>query len=261
MGVGLSFVGAANDLHADHPRQPGTNSRAGVLGLVLLLACGGGGGATSDASVDAGEDATVATDAGVDAPPVVASCAPAEGCDPVAQDCADESDGCYPAEDGTVCRPRGVLGERQPCARDVDCRPGLFCDGEPAVCTRFCCPASSSGGCLPGTACVGFEGVLHGACRASCDPTSAPASDGACAEGEACYATDGRGGTACLPTGTLDAGDPCTRANDCAAGLACLAVDDASPRCLALCRSDDDCDRDDRCASLGGSVAVCEPSG
>ncbi|MCU0676968.1 MAG: hypothetical protein MUE69_29795, partial [Myxococcota bacterium] len=24
IGFGLSFVGAANDLHADHPRQPGT---------------------------------------------------------------------------------------------------------------------------------------------------------------------------------------------------------------------------------------------
>ena len=31
IGFGLSFVGAANDLHADHPRQPGSNLRAGVL--------------------------------------------------------------------------------------------------------------------------------------------------------------------------------------------------------------------------------------
>jgi hypothetical protein len=32
IGFGLSFVGAANDLHADHPRQPESNLRAGVLG-------------------------------------------------------------------------------------------------------------------------------------------------------------------------------------------------------------------------------------
>ena len=31
IGFGLSFVGAANDLHVDHPRQPGSNLRAGVL--------------------------------------------------------------------------------------------------------------------------------------------------------------------------------------------------------------------------------------
>ncbi|MCA9614850.1 MAG: tetratricopeptide repeat protein, partial [Myxococcales bacterium] len=34
IGFGLSFVGAANELRADHPRQPGTNSRPR-----LLLAC------------------------------------------------------------------------------------------------------------------------------------------------------------------------------------------------------------------------------
>ena len=31
IGFSLSFVAAANDLHADHPQQPGTNLRAGVL--------------------------------------------------------------------------------------------------------------------------------------------------------------------------------------------------------------------------------------
>lgn len=221
---------------------------------LVALACGGGGTNALDGGVDAEIDgaADAQMDAQVDAPPFVASCAPEDGCDPVAQECP-ENEGCYPTTEGALaCRPRGVASAGTSCVRDVDCRPGLFCD-EAEVCARFCCPAST-GGCLPGDVCVGFEGVLHGACRPGCDATTQLG----CAEGEACYPTDARGTAACLEAGASPADAACVRANDCASGLACLSVEDADPRCIRLCQNDDDCDGDTRCVSLGGTVAVCE---
>jgi hypothetical protein len=114
---------------------------------------------------------------------VLAVCLPT--CDPLAQNCPDADDGCYPAGDAFACAPdasdsEGSYGD--PCEFINVCDPGLVCtDGDrvPACASTACCsqlcdlsqpnPAAQCSGeaqgqdCIPwfepAEAPVGFEDV------------------------------------------------------------------------------------------------------
>ena len=72
------------------------------------------------------------------------------GCDPLLQDCVDDSDACYPVNDVFTCAPDGSGEEGQAndsCGFINVCDPGLMC-AEPAF-VGAGCPAGWTGCCTP----------------------------------------------------------------------------------------------------------------
>lgn len=72
------------------------------------------------------------------------------GCDPLLQDCVDDSDACYPVNEVFACAPDGSGEEGQAndsCAFINVCDPGRMC-AEPAL-VGAGCPADWTGCCTP----------------------------------------------------------------------------------------------------------------
>lgn len=205
-----------------------------IAAFAALAACSSSEMATADAGLaDGGSAATV--DGGLAGP---------GSCDLL------EPDSCGPGRKCTVlggegertigCGDDGERGLGEICERSTggdDCAAGLYCDGssEPAVCVELCAEEPDS--CAAGTVCaLAFEVGDDAAriCAELCDPVAQDCDRG----GFACY--PGRKGPSCATVGgggdTIGEGGGCQYANECAAGLACLRVGQASAwTCLRVC--------------------------
>ncbi len=165
-------------------------------------------------------------------------------CDPVAQTgCGDDGTCTYLALSASepVCAPRGSVGYGEACSAEEPCAHGicLALNQAVALCYRFCAPPEpdSSGvgdgdtGCADGAACLALDNATYRICEiagvyATCNllaPVQCPSSQG-------CYRIASEPQPVCLPAGAAQEAEPCTAANGCAAGLAC--VDGA---CAPLC--------------------------
>lgn len=104
-----------------------------------------------------------------------------DNCDPLAQDCARPSDGCYLVRGEFVCVPAGDLSVGQPCDAINECAPGLLCTWSGG--SDYQCRAT----CGPWSECWDVEAQELLAC--GCGSTAA------CAAEEICFAiSDGMGG-------------------------------------------------------------------
>lgn len=86
--------------------------------------------------------------------------APPTSCDPLAQDCADGTQACYPGATGSGCFVAGAGGAGAPCEFSNDCQKGTACvggtgarscralcrypQGEPSCATQTCTRLTSS---------------------------------------------------------------------------------------------------------------------
>lgn len=125
------------------------------------------------------------------------------------------------------------------CASNSDCPDGTRCeDGD---CVRVQCVSDAS--CPPGSVC-GPDRQCHRGCRLHAE----------CGPGQYCA------GGACLPKVTqCTTCRLCGRDSQCGptADHVCLDLGDGQGRCTKLCASDDDCDGDSVCRTVGGSLGVC----
>ncbi|HVU50959.1 MAG TPA: hypothetical protein VHL80_09755 [Polyangia bacterium] len=204
----------------------------------------------------------------------------------------DAFPGCDPAEPGLVCASTetcqvdcktnkgectagGTGGAGAPCAKNLDCAPGLQCFDYSGtgcavkICLRFCngddaCgsgaadagqgPSSSDAGADGGAAAPGPRSLCQGqvpcgdvitayhTCTFACDPRQLAVAAGA---------TRCPAGLSCLVIGSMDQvdcacaeasrtgkdGDDCTGGASCAPGYICNSMADTK-KCRAICRCD-----------------------
>ncbi|MEM6292810.1 MAG: hypothetical protein AAGA54_16165 [Myxococcota bacterium] len=95
-------------------------------------------------------------------------------CEVFSDDCPDGLN-CVPSDEGGICVPPGKGAAGGPCADDVDCEPGTFCDdeGSPACSSGQCCAAlcevdEPGCNCVPLDGPPGLDGV--GVCAAPMEP-------------------------------------------------------------------------------------------
>jgi hypothetical protein len=203
----------------------------------------------------------------------------------------DAFPGCDPAEPGAVCAPTqtcqvncktskgectagGAGGPGAPCAKNLDCAPGLQCFDYSGtgcavkICLRFCnddnaCGSSSPSGADagqnqsasdggaaasgPASVCQGLvpcNGVItaYHTCTFACDPTQVAATAGTthCPTGLACVVVGGMDQVDCACAEASRQGKDgadCTGGADCAPGYICNSMADTK-KCRAICRCD-----------------------
>ena len=84
-------------------------------------------------------------------------CAPAPlSCDPLAQDCVDTTDGCYPGTAQPGCFPAGQFPLGSACTYSNDCLKGSSCVGSAMSrsCRQLCRFPSGDPVCPTGTGCT-----------------------------------------------------------------------------------------------------------
>ncbi len=97
-------------------------------------------------------------------------CEPGDGCDPIAQDCANGIACVWLGAGVTRCWYPGKAVAGEACTSWGACAPGHQCDRAKGTCVRLCDPSSATAGCEPGEACVDRSaeaGVRVGECRES----------------------------------------------------------------------------------------------
>lgn len=169
--------------------------------------------------------------------------------------CPQGTPACIPALDGMggvapACQPAGTAKTGEACAQFTDCAAGFLC--VLGACKKLCCGGDWTGCPTAGEHCLtslvydnGMGGTLQtGAmlCETvnNCDAL-VPSS---CGGKGVCQIADATGATACLPEGSGQSGDPCP----CKGGFTCQTPNDASPRCVRLCK-----------AVEGGGEPFCKP--
>ncbi|MGB8332831.1 MAG: hypothetical protein WCE62_22085 [Polyangiales bacterium] len=160
-------------------------------------------------------------------------------CDITAATCGT-GESCYPTGAGDLCLPTGTLPEGSVCSSVNDCQAGIGCVAVPTDPVNPHCAAlcDSSIACADGDPCVDLSAPSNlSACLL--DTCDLFAQD--CGAGQGCYpaTVTSAGGTTfdgnfCWYAGSGAAGDPCTEAAECAAGLACV-TDGAVELCLEIC--------------------------
>lgn len=94
-------------------------------------------------------------------PPFI--CLPLTHCDPLAQDCADPKQGCYPLSGGAdaqwACFAAGAKTDGQSCVNSNDCIEGFVCHAR--TCAQLCdakggAPACATGTCQTWTDAAGY---------------------------------------------------------------------------------------------------------
>jgi imidazolonepropionase-like amidohydrolase len=95
-------------------------------------------------------------------------CLDGDGCDPVAQDCANGEACIWLGNGATLCWYAGVPGPGEPCSDVGTCAQGSQCDFATLVCVQNCDPADpGGGGCPAGQTCADRSaeaGLPVGAC-------------------------------------------------------------------------------------------------
>jgi hypothetical protein len=149
-------------------------------------------------------------------------------CDPVAQDCPSPNR-CTIAHTTpatTFCESvAGTVQEFGPCratATSDNCDRGMLCFGTTATsyCQRFCnqdADCGSTGWCA-----IALNSTSLHLCMQQCSAAAQNCSE----SGYGCYlvvTTSAQQRQACLPVGSVAAGQPCTNANSCAPGSICVA--------------------------------------
>ncbi|MEZ4410126.1 MAG: hypothetical protein R3A52_27165 [Polyangiales bacterium] len=221
----------------------------GAWPLALALCAGGctsytGTTARDAAAVDVPSeatsvdgDATVATDATDDV--VRSACAPAFGCDPVADQGCPEGRACGldPAGDPS-CAARGATGVFLTCAETSRCAPGASC--AQGRCVRLCCDddacddlstVNARSRCAVKTSRDGLYGCTR---PGACDYVLQTG----CSAGERCYPSSVHGGGTCLRDGAAAEGEACRAANDCAWPFTCVGVPGVCRRACSTLRDD-----------------------
>jgi imidazolonepropionase-like amidohydrolase len=95
-------------------------------------------------------------------------CDPGDGCDPIAQDCANGIACVWLGAGVTRCWYPGKAVAGEACSSWGACAPGFQCDRAKGTCVRLCDPLSGTPGCEQGEACVDRSveaGVRVGECR------------------------------------------------------------------------------------------------
>lgn len=202
-----------------------------------------------------------------------------QGCDPVAQDCADQQGRrhkCVLGPDGqTSCIPdQEQRGHEEACEGINQCAGGLVCvnwqDARGQRCERLCLAEG-------GASCVGEEvcrsGVsgsqLYGLCEVrpvSCDLVAQDCVGGDCVL--RVNPSTGRQEPLCGRAGQLAPGEPCEQATQsCQAGSICVRLaPDEQARCARACRppmgeEPDPCQAPARCVGeTSAGVAFCRQS-
>ena len=210
-------------------------SRATLVVLLLVGACGGGDAEPADA---APLDAAICTPA-PDAQPAT-SCVPDAGaCDYFLHCGCGATSKCTVGDTASVCGGAGGKAPGEICAADADCARGGFCSSfaGATTCLAFCddahrCPSGQEcyvtvndrTGRAAGRVCGPVCSLLGGSCGAAalgCYPSALRCTDG-----------DGL----CLIAGTGDLGSSCSRANDCKSGSVCVEPSGSShPICAKIC--------------------------
>ncbi len=158
-------------------------------------------------------------------------------CNPFCQLGCDADENCTYAFSNVLCQPQGQIGIGEPCAGDSSCEVGHACigitdDPDGQTCKRFCitdddCPEDRR--CDLNVNFTAAAGELQmsfcGKITIGCDAFEQPST--VCAEEEACYYF--QNSTSCQPAGSLEEGELCGEANDCAPGLQCLV------ECTEIC--------------------------
>ncbi|MBI3184045.1 MAG: hypothetical protein HYZ28_18075 [Myxococcales bacterium] len=97
--------------------------------------------------------------AGSDERPLVCG-DPPPSCNPLAQDCARATDGCYPGPTGAACYVAGARSDTDACTFANDCKKASTCVlGQPSACRQLCRYPSGSPACSSGT-CTKLSGHL-----------------------------------------------------------------------------------------------------
>lgn len=206
-------------------------------------------GPAGDAGSPREDDAAAAADdedGGVDA--VMGGCGAGE-CDLLDPLGCGVDEGCVWLLDAwgapaSMCLAVGTGLDGEACDDALDCAPGLDCtalDGS-GTCRRYCCDLNDTAGCPAGQFCrvlLADEGGASGdgpvALCDGCDRCT-PAATDECPSEQGCYPLPGGAEcTACLPGGSVPAGEPCEAANDCEPGAGCFAVEGGERRCEAFC--------------------------
>jgi hypothetical protein len=240
--------------------------RALVSGTLIagLPACWhSDGGGASGTGGDAGPEPLprVILDGGgnVPDPPDGASLCPEGTCNYQTQAGCAADLGCRPTVQGgqviPTCEPAGPSQDSETCDASSDCGRGLACtEGR---CHRLCCGGDWSA-CSGGQSCyrpyslvVDDAGGPTGA--SLCYPSSGcdVLDPNACrAEpNQSCQIVDPRGGVACAPSGTAQAGEGCGPSTPCAPLHLCVNSQDTW-QCRRLCR-----------AAEGAPEPSCPPDG
>ncbi|MEW5742595.1 MAG: EGF domain-containing protein [Myxococcota bacterium] len=158
---------------------------------------------------------------------VYCSCKPGydgdgKSCSPVCTGsltCADPSLACYPTSSYSgTCEPPGPGGEGARCTSNSNCQRGTRCEVMPGALSGFCAKlCQSNSGCATSQECDSPNGVnvCLNSYQAHCDPLLQN-----CAYG-ACYSSNS--GDICVAYGQKGVGQPCSFANECARGTACIS--------------------------------------
>jgi hypothetical protein len=191
---------------------------------------------------------------------------PPSGCDPVRGTGCLTGLTCQVAQTGQhSCATAGGATVDQPCQGSGDCAPGLGCfsgGGGTTTCRPYCDTRGPS--CGPNSYCNYIDATWVGYCSVPVGPPPAcnPVTQTGCAEGSACYAFPGGGGTTgCELPGTVQNYQTCNLASDCARGLGCFDGPDGR-RCRPHCYFDspESCPgAEPYCNFVGGNYGFCTP--
>ena len=220
-----------------HRGQAWTRGVAPAVGLALLagVALHGCGGEATPVGHDGGAHEAATADA-----PVACSERDG-GCDPVRQTGCGDGEKCSLVGNDLQCVLLGEGAAGDACQAIVggdSCAAGLICasGGGESTCVQFCDRVCGEP-CGPGTRCntrLGDTGEW------GCGPLPPPCdllAQDCTGAGEACYLLEpATGTTGCLRAGTLPENAACITQGECAAGLICLASQAGGLTvCVPLC--------------------------
>ncbi|GEM_PF-7001483 len=191
--------------------------------------------------------------------PTIGACvdfSPAIGaCDPLCQTGCEMTEHCVTVATDPVeskCETRGVKGQGEACAMNMDCGVGFGCRnfrGDQA-CRQYCDPSGKKEPqCQVDFACIPTRENRVGICvkvTHNCDILN-----DSCPAGEECY--DFQSGRRCAMAGDKGLGEDCTTSIACVDGLRCVGVG-GKAQCRKLCDPNDagqaGCEGDDTCHTL-----------
>lgn len=185
-------------------------------------------------------------------------------CNPVTSVGCPAAEQCFPNPSGHVCAATGTKAHAAACIYWNECAKGALCV---AGFCRSVCDASGKDAafsCKPGVPCeaivfdgAGEVGANLGACKPPepCDPLT----DAGCPAGKACTASGWM--KACTAVGTKTAGESCSSAAPCQAGLLCADTGKLEAGKAKICRAKCHTDGKAPACTAGSCKSVLGPDG
>ncbi len=136
--------------------------------------------------------------------------------------CADDETCSYDEDGETVCFAKGDVAYGAVCSEDAPCAEGicLSINGTDSLCYELC---DSEVACADGVACLELDAVPFQVCEIEDIYASCGLLDQDCDEGFGCYSVVDEETPICVPEAAAASGEACSAANDCLAGLVCVA--------------------------------------